>query len=317
MADMRRLPSVALRLLAIFSALLYLTSADEFTNPASGTTDLSIHYTVGDKVVITWDSSLEAITLLVSHWNGGDVGALLSNVQNTGSYTWTIGKDDNIDDAAIESSPNFVLLIRDPTGADNSGISGWVDGQLSSPGFIIQSNNVVSSSSESSSSSSTSTSTSTSTATSTSSTTSSVSSITSSPSAVTTPPSSPSLTDAGGASITSAAPVPVKADSSGLSTGAKVGIGVAAAVGGLLLMGLGIFLGLRWARKTKTRRHPDRSHVDDGMVPTSGPYYPPPAPPQMGSLSKTSGYGFQPVSELPTTGPYSQGNRPIHELGGA
>lgn len=66
-----------LSLLACISALLHYALADYFTNPSNDNTDLSIHYTLGTTVQITWDCSLDSITLIVGHWGGNDVGALL------------------------------------------------------------------------------------------------------------------------------------------------------------------------------------------------------------------------------------------------
>lgn len=105
-------------------------------------------------------------------------------------------------------------------------------------------------------------------------------------------------------------PTPAPADSHDLKTGAKVGIGVGAAVGALLLLGLGTFLGIRWMRRAK--RQQAQFHADAGAGPAevSGgqAYYQEQKP-------GNGGHGFQSMSELPS-GPYSQGSGPVHELGG-
>ena len=77
MAIEKRFHSTVLSLLACISALLHCALADSFTNPSNDNTDLSIHYTLGTTVQITWDCSLDSITLIVGHWGGNDVGALL------------------------------------------------------------------------------------------------------------------------------------------------------------------------------------------------------------------------------------------------
>jgi len=59
------------------SALLLPCSADEFTSPSNSKTDLSTQYTLGQTVQLAWQTSLEEITLIVSHWGGDDVGVLL------------------------------------------------------------------------------------------------------------------------------------------------------------------------------------------------------------------------------------------------
>jgi hypothetical protein len=52
--------------------------ADEFTSPSISVADLSIKYTLGEVVTVTWTTSLQTLSLYVAQWGGGDVGALLS-----------------------------------------------------------------------------------------------------------------------------------------------------------------------------------------------------------------------------------------------
>lgn len=59
------------------TALLPLCRGDEFTSPSNSKTDLATQYTLGQTVQLSWDTALEDITLLVSHWGGNDVGSLL------------------------------------------------------------------------------------------------------------------------------------------------------------------------------------------------------------------------------------------------
>ncbi|KAN0066996.1 hypothetical protein V8E54_014920 [Elaphomyces granulatus] len=131
--------------------------ADEFTNPSNSVPDLAVSYTLGQSVTVTWNCSLSYITLLVAHWGAEIIGSLLTDAQNSGTYTWIIGQTDNINVNEISNSSNFVLEIRDPSGRTGTG-DGFINGTLQSRGFRITS----SASSISSTSSSTATSSSTS-----------------------------------------------------------------------------------------------------------------------------------------------------------
>jgi hypothetical protein len=62
----------------IITALLPLCSADEFTSPSNSKSDLSIQYTLGQTVQLSWNCSLSEISVIVGHWGGNDVGSLLS-----------------------------------------------------------------------------------------------------------------------------------------------------------------------------------------------------------------------------------------------
>lgn len=52
--------------------------AAEFTNPSNSESDLTVSYTLGQSVTVTWDCSLDSITLLVAHWGAEVIGGLLS-----------------------------------------------------------------------------------------------------------------------------------------------------------------------------------------------------------------------------------------------
>jgi hypothetical protein len=150
--------------------------------------------------------------------------------ENTGSYNWTVGLNDNVDDSTISSSQNFVFVIEDPSGTASG--DGYVDGALSSRAFIIKSNDTTT-------------------------TTSSTSSTTTSPSTTT------------AAFQASATQTESSTTSEGLSTGAKAGIGIGAAIGGLLLLSLGFFL----FRKLKSKPSPQDLAADltpDEFPPTYG-----------------------------------------------
>jgi hypothetical protein len=74
------IPDLISRVLtAVVAVVLILpVSADEFTNPSNSYLDLAVSYTLGQSVTVTWDCSLDYVTLLVSHWGAHEVvGALL------------------------------------------------------------------------------------------------------------------------------------------------------------------------------------------------------------------------------------------------
>jgi hypothetical protein len=52
--------------------------AAKFTNPSNSDSDLTVLYTLGQSVTVTWDCSLDSITLLVAHWGAEVIGGLLS-----------------------------------------------------------------------------------------------------------------------------------------------------------------------------------------------------------------------------------------------
>lgn len=245
--------AASLRLLVVIltGSLLPPTLGDEFTNPSNSNADLTAHYTLGQTVEITWDTSLQYITLLVSHWGQGDtIGSLLckysnktrcsllnalitspADALNAGVFVWTIGESDNINEEQIAADPDFVLEIQDPSGQTGTG-NGFINGTLQSRGFTITSN-VSSSSSSSSLAPITSTSVSpvSSTFVSSSATTTSVPKGTSSP----TP-------------------------ASGLSIGAKAGIGVGAGIGGIALIALGVYLGFIFQHRRNKTDKPQVGH---------------------------------------------------------
>jgi hypothetical protein len=138
---------------------------------------------------------------------------------NTGTFEWTIGENDNIDDEVIKESPNFVLLIRDPSGQTTDG-GGFVNGQLSSRAFIIKSNQTASSTTSQSAASTT---------------------------AESLPTNSPP------ASPTSSEPSEENAVG-GLSTGAKAGIGAGVGAAALIAIVAGIWLGVRRWRGARQKR---------------------------------------------------------------
>jgi hypothetical protein len=178
---------------------------------------------------------------------------------------------------AITDSQNFVLLIRDPSGETTDG-GGFVNGQLSSRAFIIESNETTTSTTSSS----------------TSSTTTEPPSNTSPPPAATTSPE-PSESGAAG----------------GLSTPAKAGIGAGVGTAALVTLAAGVWLGLRHRRKVKARSttqpHPQMSsryefegstefHKSHGRPSETGH-----KPPQDHAV------------EMP--GPRARGSGGIHEMG--
>lgn len=65
----------------IITALFPLCSADEFTSPSNSKSDLTIQYTLGQTVQLSWNCSLSEISVIVSHWGGNDVGSLLSKLE--------------------------------------------------------------------------------------------------------------------------------------------------------------------------------------------------------------------------------------------
>jgi hypothetical protein len=132
-----------------------------------------------------------------------------ADAPNSGVFVWTIGESDNINEEQIAADPDFVLQIHDPSGQTGTG-NGFVNGTLQSRAFVITSN--VSSSSSSSSLVPT--------------TSTSVSSVLSSATTTSAPKGTSS-------------PPPA----SGLSIGAKAGIGVGAGIGGIALIALGACLG--------------------------------------------------------------------------
>lgn len=201
---------------APFISFLPTSFADEFTAPSNSVADLTASFTIGQDVQLAWSSSLDIITLVVAHWGGDDVGALLSAAANPGVWTWRIGQNDNINEDELRKGTNYVLILRDPSGNCPSD-TGWVDCQLQSRGFKIRSNI---------------------TTTSTSSTTSSTS-----------PPSFTSSTTSLQPSISSTTDV----SALGLSTGAKVGIGVGAGLGGLLV-GLGIGVAILCIKRSQRKK---------------------------------------------------------------
>jgi hypothetical protein len=74
-------PTLARCVLAVvlgIVALIPCALADEFTSPSNSAADLSIKYTLGETVTITWTTSLQTLSLYVAHWGGDDIGALLS-----------------------------------------------------------------------------------------------------------------------------------------------------------------------------------------------------------------------------------------------
>jgi hypothetical protein len=236
-----------LRLLTVIlaSSLLSPTLGDEFTNPSNSNADLTTRYTLGQTVQITWDTSLQYVTLSVSHWGQGIViGSLLcqysnknrsllialiivpADALNPGVFQWTIGESDNINEKQIAADPDFVLEIQDPSGQTGTG-NGFVDGILQSRGFIITSN--VSSSVRT--------------------TSTSVSSVSSSTTATSVPKGTSS-------------PAPA----SGLSIGAKAGIAVGAGIGGLALIA-GAYLWLIF----RCRRNKNNSVVIPDTRPSNQP----------------------------------------------
>jgi hypothetical protein len=64
--------------LAILFTSISFTLADEFTSPSNSEADLAVHYTLGETVIVTWETSLSILSLYVAHWGGSDVGSLLS-----------------------------------------------------------------------------------------------------------------------------------------------------------------------------------------------------------------------------------------------
>lgn len=64
---------------------LHHVAGDEFTNPSNSNADFSTTYKLGETVHVTWNCSLDSISLLVTHWDEVRiVGVLLS--QSTISY---------------------------------------------------------------------------------------------------------------------------------------------------------------------------------------------------------------------------------------
>lgn len=126
----------------------------------------------------------------------------VADAANPGVYTWTVGQNDNINDSELQKGSNFVLALRDPSGQVKDG-GGFVNGQLQSRAFKIQSNVTTTTTTTSTTSSSTST-------------------------MPTNATSAPTVTTS------------LLKTHTGLSTAAKAGIGVGSAVGGIVLVAIGV-----------------------------------------------------------------------------
>jgi hypothetical protein len=157
-----------------------------------------------------------------------------------------VGKNDNIDVAAI-SPPlehSFVFMIRDPTGVINSTYTGngYANGRLNSRGFLIINSAQSSSSSSSSSSSATSN----------------------------TSPSSTTDTSAKSSTPVSSSPAsPASSGGNGLNQAEKIGIGVGAGVGGLLLIALSVLATMFFMRSWRRHRDDQVQHQDGQMDKTA------------------------------------------------
>jgi hypothetical protein len=175
----RRIHDFFFRLLFVL-LVFRVALADSFTNPptivkeangsVSSTTDLSTVYTFGQTVLITWNTSIQTVSLSLRHWDPGKAAALtsllskcfhmfnylphrtdpgyqLATAPNTGQYRWIIGADDGIGEQDIRDSPNFVLDLLDPTGtAEAQQLNGFVNNVMTSRGFIIKLNDTASTS---------------------------------------------------------------------------------------------------------------------------------------------------------------------------
>ena len=207
---------------------------------------------------------------------------------------FTNPSNDNIDDHEIAESPNLCLIIRSPEGLDDTtNITGFLDGQLQSRGFVIDSadeSNTSSSSAVPSSSSFSSKSLS-----------SSVSSSTFSTLSAAIATSAATRTVA--ISSTTAPHASAATKSHGLSTGAEAGIGAGAALGGLLLFGLGIMAGIRWMKRRKKAQAQaqDAAGVGPGGSPDKEIY-------NQEKKPEGDSHSIRVVPELPSTS-HPRGNR--------
>ncbi|KAI9777634.1 MAG: hypothetical protein M1839_008688 [Geoglossum umbratile] len=261
--------------LSFLLSFLLPISADYFTNPPSFVTingtpeetqDLSTKFTLGQTVQITWSTSIHSVSLTLTHWDvhkGASLASFLTNVENTGFYTWTIGTNDGIDEKQLAVSPNFAFQLKDPTGQTSTGNPpGFIDDLLTSRGFVIKSN-ITSSSSSTAGSSPTS--------------------------------SAPSTS-------TTASIVANSTPASGLSTAAKAGIGTGIGVGVVALVVALIFFlqrqrDLRLRRELQQQSQTEEANVADVVDGNQKQPYREPVElntlPQCGELS-----GSSPLTEL-------------------